>query len=802
MKTTIPAYAVLLKKKLLPVSCLILLSHGIALSQNAPVRFGNSYVNVSKKTVGGTVQPGDTLEIRTTFYVSGTYNPSGNNGQIYKVRYFDNLPTRTDTIGGKDSLRLVTNEGMTFRRYTYAPGDDAGSFVRVPAFAGDYQIRINMGGAPFAVDPTAPGGVDPMGIANTVGSSDIMAGGCGTCNTPKFAGGMLVSTSFRVKVTGNYGDTIVLGAGKILFQTTTDPGEIDSVYTATQYQILITKPVTLCSSTVGTNFAAETGGTFNHGTTLNRSYGPTYLIPNYTYLPNSGVAPLPTINDGYYAIVNNISPTSSTFTGARNTPNCNVPSAIPNTDPRSCYNREFGGFWFISGDHTGTNTTTGNTPPALGTDAGYMLLVNADLATSEAYRQTITGLCPNTYYQFSAWIKNVCPNCGIDTNSVQTYLPGVLPNLTFVVDGLDRISSGQLDTIGWQRRGFVLLTGPSQTSITISLRNNAPGGGGNDWALDDISLSTCPPDLLLTPNKPDTLCQGADDTVRFRIAAYVDNYTQWMLQQSTDNGATWASPGVDTAGNPPSGSVVPVYDPISGQYSNTITRYFRLNAVNTLIKYRIIVASTVANLNSANCSFTTNTPKIVRAVNCNVILPTTLISFRGQVKNGLGNLQWISANETAELAYIVERSDDGLNFMPVGTVSGVAGAGQGATYHFTDPKPLTGQARYRINITSGSYHRYSNQILLSNSEIGLTVKSPTNPFIDHITLDLETPGDGPVLITLVDMYGRLVRQVRLPINQGLNTLTIYGLDSLSNGTYALQVWYAGQVVSKKMVKLK
>ena len=146
-----------------------------------------------------------------------------------------------------------------------------------------------------------------------------------------------------------------------------------------------------------------------------------------------------------------------------------------------------------------------------------MLVVNADLATSEAYHQVIGGLCPNTYYQFSAWMKNICPNCGIDSNSVAEYTPGVLPNLTLVIDSIDRISSGNLDTVGWQQRGFVFLTGPAETSITISIRNNAPGGGGNDWALDDISLSTCPPNLLLTPDKPDTLCQGADDTIRFAI---------------------------------------------------------------------------------------------------------------------------------------------------------------------------------------------------------------------------------------------------------------------------------------------
>jgi hypothetical protein len=70
-------------------------------------------------------------------------------------------------------------------------------------------------------------------------------------------------------------------------------------------------------------------------------------------------------------------------------PNC---GSLANTNPLSCYNREFGGFWFIGGDHTGTTTAAGNAPVSATQTGGYMLVVNADLATSEAYRQVITGL--------------------------------------------------------------------------------------------------------------------------------------------------------------------------------------------------------------------------------------------------------------------------------------------------------------------------------------------------------------------------------------------------------------------------
>jgi hypothetical protein len=779
MKTILPANFAF--GRILGTFMLILFFRNLAHSQaTAMIKWGNSYVNLSKKTVGGPVQPGDTLEIRTNFYVNGNYNGTG---FMYCIRYLDNVPTNT-TILPNDSLRLVTNEGLTFRHYTYATGDDAGSYVAVPPLPGDYQIRINLG-----VTPTTPSGVDPMGTTNINGCSTIH----GSVSKPLFSAGTIMVTAFRVVVTGTYGDTITLGKGQIRYRQTPE-SLTDTALNATQYKILISAPTTLCSSTTSTNFAAEFGGTFGTGVGRNRSTPPTFLIPNYTYLPNSATAP--SINDGYYGICNNTSPTSSTFPGANRQPTCGGATGL-----LACANREFGGFWYIGGDHTGTTTAAGNPPPDSTTNAGYMLIVNADLATSEAYHQVISGLCPNTYYQFSAWIKNICPNCGIDSNGTATYKPGVLPNLTLVVDSIDRISSGALDTVGWQQRGFVFLTGPAETSITISIRNNAPGGGGNDWALDDISLATCPPNLLLTPDKPDTLCYGADDTVRFAISAFVNNYTQWQLNKSI-NGGPWVPAGLDTLNRPDTGSVVPLYNPITGLYVDTVTRYFQVPAATALTIYQLVVASTVGNLTTGGCAYVTTQPKYVYGVNCMVALPTTLLSFRGQMQTGgLADLQWTTTGEVPGLQFAVERSDDGIHYATIGTLPGTAVAGEGASYQFTDPTPVAAQSYYRIQMTSNSISQYSGLVLLSNTNISFNVRSVQNPFIDQINIVMTAPSTGTATITLIDLFGRSLRRVIQPVNQGLNSVNLYGLGSLPTATYALQIQYSDHLVSQKVVKV-
>ena len=153
-----------------------------------------------------------------------------------------------------------------------------------------------------------------------------------------------------------------------------------------------------------------------------------------------------------------------------------------------------------------------------------MLIINSAYKTDTAFQYTVTNLCPNTYYEISMWLKNICYKCGCDSNGTGTsgagYIPfatndssGVQPNLAFDINGTDYYTSGNLPYLGispatqtgsdstnsWVKRGFTYLTGSSQTSLTLSIRNNAPGGGGNDWAMDDIAFTTCTPSMTFHP---------------------------------------------------------------------------------------------------------------------------------------------------------------------------------------------------------------------------------------------------------------------------------------------------------------
>ena len=725
----------------------------------AAPRHGNSYLNVSKKTVGGVVEPGDTLEIRMTIHFT--------NGTLYNTRYLDNIPTNTRLIESPDDrIRVITNEGLTYYSFTTAAGDDAATYIASPA-PGEYNIRMNLG---FAGSSTsAP---PDNSETNTTGTGRML----GT-NNPRGGSGLLFATSFRVVVEGNIGDIITLGAGKFLYSY--GPGSNSLSLDATPYQILISEPQSLCTNATGINYAQESGGTFGRGNTLSRSYDLDFPIPGYTRVfPSASTG----TGDGQYSIVKNLSPRSGTIRTAERTPNC--PTSAPNEN--ACAFRMHAGHWDIDGDHTGTNDAIGNVPPAASTESGYMLMVNADYVASETFRQTITNLCPNTYYEFSAWFRNICPTCGIDSLNV-TYTPrqpGVLPNLTFSLDGLDRYSTGEMAVDGWVKKGFVFRTGPLQTSAVFAIRNNAQGGGGNDWAMDDISIATCLPNMSYSPSLNPNVCEGNALTIHDTIRSYFNNYTHYLWQRSTDNGVSWTDVGSQ-------GNATPFVN-AQGEYEY-VTSYTipssQTNVSDSGNRYRVIVATTNTNLGSGDCQVTDGVSIISLSVlDCGAVLSTDILGINGKIQNGHTQLNWSTSFEDGPVSYFVEKSWDGSSFQKIGELQGYVNGSGTNYYHFLETEPLTKQAWYRITLNAANRKRKHSQIIpLKPALPAFELVNVINPFKEQLRFDISLARNTALTIELYDNNGRLVRREKQLAFTGVNSLKLDNTGNLSPGVYTLRI---------------
>lgn len=194
------------------------------------------------------------------------------------------------------------------------------------------------------------------------------------------------------------------------------------------------------------------------------------------------------------------------------------------------------GWHVLQSDHTGNPN-------------GYFMLVDASFEPGDFYLDTVTGLCANTTYEFAAWILNM-----------KKIIQGIRPDIDFSVETtngvvLQKYNTGSIpveDEIKWRQYGFYFTTPPGISTVVLRMTNRAPGGGGNDLALDDITFRPCGPIIQASiTNHDDTVdvCEGASSLYTFTgdaAAAYTNPVYQWQI--STDIGASWQDvAGANTA---------------------------------------------------------------------------------------------------------------------------------------------------------------------------------------------------------------------------------------------------------------
>ena len=599
------------------------------------IDYSKSYINITDGAVGGTINPGDVLEIRSTFVVTT------GGGALTNFSYFDTLKN-TGGLRYKDSIALRTNEGKNYKWFTNAVGDDAGWFSTGGGLGLDTAIQINIGtGATAAIGGT---------VTNT--------------SRPSFYGGTyIVMATYRVTVYGAFDNKINFGGGAFRFTT----GSVNYTINFPRDSLRVYQTLSACSDAVspGNLIGSASNGTFGTlplgsvATNALQNGGPAAINTTYGY-QTFATGPV----DYYYGVANNTSPTN----------------AIDRTVIKTGGPTRVFGIWDITGDHTNSiNPAKGNNPcdiskPVSVTNpCGYLLAINAAYRSDKVFEYTATGVCSETYYEVSAWFKNLCYRCGCDSMGRGAgnvgYIPtapppapglsstpggdssGVRPNIAMQIDGIDYYTTGELvyqglggtqtgsDTLNnWVRRSFVFKTSPTQTSFKITFRNNAPGGGGNDWAIDDIGLRTCYPSMVYAPSNP-IVFMGSSLTIRDTVRSYFDNYTWYKWQTKPANGpfaGTWIDVVPAATGNfgtPPL---------VNGQYEYTIAYTIPGTATqltNAGDAYRMVVASNASNL-ANGCNFVPSTTFTLLPTDAPCAFKDTNYAVAPQT----GNINWNKLN--------------------------------------------------------------------------------------------------------------------------------------------------------------
>lgn len=245
---------------------------------------------------------------------------------------------------------------------------------------------------------------------------------------------------------------------------------------------------------------------------------------------------------------------------------------------------------------------------------GYMMIVNATFSPGIFYENRVE-VCENTSYVFQVDIINL-----IRTACVSN----IRPNIDFLIDNEVQYQTGPIaQNETWTTYGFEFTTEEGQTEIALSLRNNAPGGAGNDLALDNIGFFHCGP--IATVNQSSLACEGGLLELTANLSELNYDNPQFKWQESNDNEQNWTD------------------------INNSNTTNLIISEARPDRLYRIIVANTEGNLGQINCRTVSEVfmPNIIPApetettdlfcLNDNYIIGDTSINDPGNYRVRLKN---------------------------------------------------------------------------------------------------------------------------------------------------------------------
>jgi gliding motility-associated-like protein len=256
---------------------------------------------------------------------------------------------------------------------------------------------------------------------------------------------------------------------------------------------------------------------------------------------------------------------------------------------------------------------------------GYFMLINADLIKNIFYKETITDLCPNTSYEFSAFVSNLVIGDGGNPKLVFT-IEDALTNtvlLTFSPPEIAKTTAPE-----WKQLTTIFRTTANTGSIIIKIRNDAPGGLGNDLALDDITFRACGPIMIPringTASASGQLCEGTTENFTLAVDVQAGVYVAPEYQWQKWEGNTWIN--------------------IPGETNNSTNVQF-INAVAGVSQFRML-ASEQGSINSVACR--TASPPVTFTT---LSYPNPVVSSNGKLCMGssilldvdvIGTYRWIN----------------------------------------------------------------------------------------------------------------------------------------------------------------
>lgn len=189
----------------------------------------------------------------------------------------------------------------------------------------------------------------------------------------------------------------------------------------------------------------------------------------------------------------------------------------------------------------------------------------------------------------------------------------------------------------------------------------------------------------------------------------------------------------------------------------------------------------------------------------NIPVPVKWVSFDGVKTNNNAKLNWVTASESNNKGFEVERSFDGRSFSFAGFVKGAGNSNIQLSYVFTDVNVFAAgvsKVYYRLKQVDfdGKYNYSTVVVLFNNTANATAISAYPNPFNTDVNVNLQATKSTTAVIAVFDISGRNLVETSYQVVEGNNNLLISDLANLNAGIYFVKIQVEGQENVIKMVK--
>lgn len=178
---------------------------------------------------------------------------------------------------------------------------------------------------------------------------------------------------------------------------------------------------------------------------------------------------------------------------------------------------------------------------------------------------------------------------------------------------------------------------------------------------------------------------------------------------------------------------------------------------------------------------------------CPAVLPITLESFTGRLRNNFVALSWTTVVEINNHYFEILRSTDGKSFEVIGKVEGNGNSNREIKYSFMDDNPSNGMNYYKLRQVDLDGRSESFDVVMIQNKSNRAKIYPTQA-VNSINVELKDAESAT--LTIINSGGMTQKVVAL--NSAFNSVDIAELPS---GIYFARVESDNLILIEKIVKL-